>query len=318
MDEQDLDAEKPGHHGLEVNRRALLLGSLAASGVAVLGTASSTEASSVKGIQYLETSHGRLAYQVDGTLKGHLPLLLLQRFRGTMDDWDPIFIAALARDRQVIRFDSAGVGRSEGTTPDSIPEMAKIVNEVVVALKLPKVDLLGWSMGGFISQEFTLLAPEKVRRLVITGSGPGGVPEGPQADPKVIAVSVKPFNTDDDFRVLFFTDTEAGVAAARANAARLHAQKNIGPLTTSAAFMAQGAAIQKWNVRGVRDRLANLKLPILVANGISDAMVPSYGTYVIAHEAPNAKGLLYPDAGHAFLFQYVQEFTNEVNKFLSV
>ncbi len=228
--------------GERFDRRTLLLGSLVASGTIALSGTNFASAASAASVQYVNTPDGKLAYRIDGNRNGQLPLLLLQRFRGTTDEWDPAFIAALAKNRQVIRFDSTGVGRSEGTTPDSILEMAKIVDGFVDALKLPEVDVLGWSMGGFIGQEFALLAPSKVRRLIIAGSGPGGAPEGPQADPNVIALSAKPVNDDSDFQTLFFADSETSHAAGRAYLARLQAQKNIGPATTSAAYMAQGAA----------------------------------------------------------------------------
>lgn len=92
----------------------------------------------------IETGDGRLAIRLDEP-EGGIPLLLLQRFRGTMDDWDPAFITAVARDRRVIRFDSAGVGRLNGTVPETIGGMAVIAADVVAALEWSRVDVLGRS-----------------------------------------------------------------------------------------------------------------------------------------------------------------------------
>ena len=132
-------------------------------------------------IQWLETANGRLAYRLDGP-GGGIPLLLLQRFRGTMDDWDPAFIAAISVDRRVIRFDSAGIGRSEGQVPDTIAGMAAVAAGVVAQLGLTQVDVLGWSLGGVVAQQFTLDFPHLVRRLIVAGSSPGPVADGPPAN----------------------------------------------------------------------------------------------------------------------------------------
>jgi pimeloyl-ACP methyl ester carboxylesterase len=152
-------------------------------------------------IQFVVTKHGRLAYRIDGS-GGDVPLVLLQRFRGTIDDWDPAFTASLTSSRRVIRFDSAGVGRSDGRTPESVSEMAEIARAFLKAINTNKADLLGWSMGGFIGQHAALDAPEIVRRLIIAGSGPGGVPEGPQPHPKVFEIATKPQSEDRDFLFL--------------------------------------------------------------------------------------------------------------------
>ena len=265
-------------------------------------------------IQFVETKYGRLAYRIDGS-GGDVPLVLLQRFRGTIDDWDPAFIASLTSSRRVIRFDSAGVGRSDGRTPESVSEMAEIARAFLKATNIDKADLLGWSMGGFIGQHIALEAPQIVRRLIIAGSGPGGVPEGPKAHPKVLEIATKPQSEDSDFLFLFFTDSESGRAAGKANVERIKAVANKGPAVTVESFMRQGKALATW--AGVRPRLGELKLPILVANGVSDVMVPAYGSYVISQEAPNAKLVLYPDAGHSFLFQYINDFAGEIEPFLS-
>ncbi len=298
-----------------LSRRGLL-GVTAASAAAIgLGFAPTSASAAAAKIRYVETPHGRLAYAIDGERDSRPPLVLLHRFRGTIDDWDPQFIALLSRSRQTIRFDSAGVGRSEGTPAATIEEMAVIADEVLAALNTARAHILGWSMGGFVGQELALRSPEKVRRLIVAAAGPGGLTEVPPTDPKYIEVAGKPVNVDEDYLTLFFPDSDDGRAAGRAYLARLKAQKDIGPLPSMAAVQAQGMAMGRW--QGVRARLKQLTLPVLVANGVHDVLMPAFGTYVIAREAPHAKALLYPDAGHAFLFQYAADFTAEVDKFLA-
>src|SRR5271156_6143511 len=157
------------------------------------------------------TRFGKLAVRVDGGAELP-PLLLCQRFRGTMEEWDPEFISRLAADRQVIRFDSAGIGESEGETPNTVAAMAEIVPDLLDALRIERTDLLGWSLGGYVAQIVALNWPQRVRRLVIAGSGPGG-PDGPPPHPRVAEIAAKQNATREEIRFLFFTETEAGIAA---------------------------------------------------------------------------------------------------------
>jgi pimeloyl-ACP methyl ester carboxylesterase len=121
------------------------------------------------------------------------------RLRGTIDHWDPAFIEVLSDKRDVIVFDNAGVGLSSGTVPPAIATMADHALEFADALGLPAIDLLGWSMGGFVAQAVALKRPELVRRLIIAGSNPGKVPGTRPSPAKVWQVASKPANDDEDF-----------------------------------------------------------------------------------------------------------------------
>lgn len=261
----------------------------------------------------IETSHGRLAIRLDGP-KGGIPLLLLQRFRGTMDDWDPAFIAAIARDRRIIRFDSAGIGRSQGTVPETIGGMAAIAAETVALLGSPQVDVLGWSLGGAVGLELALNFRPMVRRLIVAGSSPGPVSDGPQQHPRVPGVMTKSENDEDDFLFLFYPPSDSATAEGRKSLARIRSQRDQGPATSTLALMAQVKAISAWP--GVLHRASELRLPILVANGAHDVMIPAYRSYVLSQQAPDAKLILYPNAGHAFLFQDIEGFARDIEQFL--
>jgi pimeloyl-ACP methyl ester carboxylesterase len=260
------------------------------------------------------TPHGITAVRIAGDPVGP-PLLLCQRFRGTMDDWDPEFVAMLARGRRVIRFDSAGVGESGGITPHTVRGMAEIVPALLDALKIGAVDLLGWSLGGYVAQTVALGWPTRVRRLVVAGSGPGG-PDGPSPHPRVAEIAAKLAPTDEDIRFLFFTDSPHGHTAARLHFDRI--RRNERPPVAPEAGMRQREAIVAWwkGEGAARAQLSELGTPVLVANGVADVMVPAEHSFAIARNAPNAKLILYPGAGHAFLFQYAHDFSAEILKFL--
>jgi pimeloyl-ACP methyl ester carboxylesterase len=266
------------------------------------------------GSKMVATRFGKLAVRVDGDAD-MAPLLLCQRFRGTMEEWDPEFISRLAVGRQVIRFDSAGIGESEGETPNTVAAMGEIVPALLDSLKLDRTDLLGWSVGGYVAQTVALNWPRRVRRLIIAGSGPGG-PDGPPPHPRVAEIAAKEVPTLEDLRFLFFTDSEAGVAAADRHFTHIRVSEH-APVSAESGRRQREAIVAWWKGNGAaRDRLAELSLPVLVANGVRDVMIPTEHSFAIARTAPNAKLVLYPDAGHAFLFQYAEEFTREVLAFL--
>lgn len=263
--------------------------------------------------QVAVTRRGKIAYRVEGHGP---PLVLLQRFRGTMDDWDPAFLAALAARRSVIRFDSLGVGETGGEAPDSVAGMAAVAIAFLETLGDAPVDVLGWSLGGYVGQLVALDAPARVRRLVIAGSGPGAVPEGPAAHPRVAAIAVKREADAEDLLFLFFTPSPASRAAGAAHLDRLRATPH-KPVRQKTGLRQRAAVVAWTSGEGdARPRLAALQMPVLVANGTQDVMVPAFRSFVLAQEAPNAQLILYPDAGHAFLFQHIESFTRDVLAFL--
>src|ERR1700722_17054909 len=130
-----------------------------------------------KGYSELANQAVRAANGVDygyrdtgGGRQGEVPLVLLQHFRGNLDNWDPALIDALAATRRVITFDNAGVGGSAGTTPDTIEQMARDAIAFLAALQFGQVDLLGFSIGSFVAQQIAFVRPAIVRRLVLASS----------------------------------------------------------------------------------------------------------------------------------------------------
>src|SRR5215472_7501972 len=126
----------------------------------------------------LEAANG-IAYayrRIGNAARGVPPLLCLQHFRGNLDNWDPALVDRLAQDREVILLGNRGVGASTGTVPDNVPDMARDVLRFVDVLGLGQIDLLGFSLGGFVAQELVLVRPRLVRRLVLAGTAPQGAP----------------------------------------------------------------------------------------------------------------------------------------------
>ena len=141
----------------------------------------------------VEVDGVRVAYRASGEHHEGVPLLLLHRFRATMDDWDPALIEALATARRVIAFDSLGVGESGGATPATLEEAADFAALLVRTLENAPADFLGWSMGGMTAQILALRHPTLVRRLVLAGTlPPGGTPEVVPSPPAWSQIAGKP------------------------------------------------------------------------------------------------------------------------------
>lgn len=272
-----------------------------------------------------ETLHaeGRLAryaYRDFGREGVTPPLVLLQRFRGTLDHWDPAFLEVLAQDRRVIIFDNAGISESTGEVPTTMEGMAEAAYDFLTALGLDEVDLLGWSVGGFVAQLVTLDHPELVRKLIVAGSGPGGVPGTPELDPRVVEYMTLPVPTEEAFLHLFFGLTEEGKRIGKESLARLETRLQQSKADVPAeAWMRQLQAIQRFagGTGAAWSRLEELTLPVLVANGSHDVMVDSGNSFAMAQKLPNARTVFYSGAGHAFLFQFPEEFGGVVLDFLS-
>jgi len=268
--------------------------------------------------RFIDANGIRYAYRSFGKESG-VPLVFLQHFRGTMDNWDPAVVNGLAKDRPVVLFDNAGIARSGGETPDNIAEMARDALAVIQALGLRQIDLLGFSIGGFVAQQVTLDRPDLVRRVILAGTGPQGGEGMDTFSPEVQAVATQEKAKPEDLLFLFFAPTETSQAAGRAFLGRLGARKeDREPPSNDQVRRAQLVAIQAWGTpQGERyARLREIKQPVLVVNGNNDIMVPTVNSFILSQHLPNAQLILYPDSGHGSLFQYPALFVEHASLFL--
>jgi pimeloyl-ACP methyl ester carboxylesterase len=248
-----------------------------------------------------------------------VPLLFLQHFRGNLDNWDPDLVDAIAEQREVILVDYAGVGGSSGRPRTDVTASAQDILAFTDALGLRRIDLLGFSLGGFVAQEVTLIRPQLVRRLVLAGTGPQGGADMHGFTPDVYALAASDEPTGDDLVSLFFSPSQHSTAKGWEFIQRIFTrQEDRDEPTDLRARDAELDAITKWGVPDPTrlNRLAAIKQPVLAANGENDIMVPTKNTELLGKHLPNATVKIYPDSGHGFLFQYPAEFAAEVNTFL--
>jgi pimeloyl-ACP methyl ester carboxylesterase len=251
--------------------------------------------------------------------EGTPALVLLQHFRGNLDNWDPALVDALARDRRVVTFDNAGVGGSTGTTPSTITQMARDAIAFLDALELDEVDLLGFSIGSFVAQEMSLTRPALVRRLVLASSAPRGAAGMHGWAPEVIGAVGGRERSAEGYLGVFFTGTAASRQAGLETAGRMAARReDRDQLTTWQTRQAQYAAVCDWGIpdHAQLQRVSAIDMPVFVANGDSDPMVLPHFSHLLGGLIPQARVKIYPDAAHGFLFQLHTEFARDVDAFL--
>ncbi len=249
-----------------------------------------------------------------------VPLVLLQRFRGNLDNWDPALIDALASNRRVLAFDNAGVGSSTGATPNTVEQMAYDAIAFIAALDLDPVDLLGFSIGSFVAQQIALTRPALVRRLILASAAPEGAVGMHGWAPDVIGAVGNPQPTPEQYLDVFFTHSTESRQAGQENLQRMSTRtQDRDKATTWPTRQAQYDAVCRWGIpdHGRLQQLSCLELPVFVANGDSDPMIPPHYSYLLVGLIPQAKVKIYPDAAHGFLFQHAAEFAADVEEFLS-
>jgi len=273
--------------------------------------------------RFVDAANERYAYRRFGARDtAALPMLCLQHFTGTLDNWDPAVIDQLASDREVILFDNAGIGRSTGTVPPTVAGMATHTFAFLDALGLDRCEVLGFSLGGMIAQQMVLDRPSIFRRIILVGTAPRGGEDIMHLEkPRLAQYLTDP--TLQGYAVLqkiFFTLTAASQRAGEAFIGRLQLRTEDRDRPSGAEVaIAQTAAFREWE-QTTGERFAELHRiaePTLVVNGVHDEMIPVRNSYWLAEHLPNAVLLVYPDAGHGSLFQWHDSFVNQVSQFLA-
>jgi pimeloyl-ACP methyl ester carboxylesterase len=271
--------------------------------------------------QHVVAADGGTEYAYRDLGESEVPLVLLQHFRGNLDNWDPALVDALVADRRVVTFDNVGVGATTGKTPNSVEAMAHGAIAFLEAMDLRGVDLLGFSLGSFVAQEIALIRPDLLRRIVLASSAPQGAAGMHGWAPEVIGAVGVPEVTPQGYLSVFFAPTDTSRAAGEQAAGRIFGARTTGrdEPTTWQTRQAQYDAVCAWGIpnHSLLQRVAAIDLPVFVANGDTDPMVQPRYSHLLAGILPDARVRIYPDSAHGFLFQHHREFAADVNAFLA-
>jgi len=267
--------------------------------------------------QFAEAKGIRFAYRRFGNQAG-VPLVFNQHYLGTMDYWDPAVTDGLAKEREVILFDNAGVSSSSGQVPTSFQEMGANAITFIKALGLNKVDVLGFSIGGLVAQEITVQAPDLVRRLILVGTGHRGMDMSASKSGEIFSGTYTP--PEHLWLSVHFTPSAPSRAAGLEFLKRKHLrQQDRDPEVTEQVGAAQYGAIGKYIApsEGALEYLKSIHQPTLIVQGSNDVIIPTTHSYTLQHNLPNAQLVIYPDANHGSFYQYPELFVAQANQFLS-
>jgi len=287
---------------------------MASDSTAAFASADLQEIQAANGITYAFRRVG--APSPDG-----IPLVLLQHFRGNIDNWDPALVDGLAAERDVIAFDNTGVGGTTGTTPDTAEQMADDAIAFLDALGLGEIDLFGFSLGGFVAQAIALAHPARVRKLVLASTGPKGAPGMESWPDDVVAALVTPDAPGpEQVMQVFYSDTPASQEAGGASLGRIFTRQEgrdaeVSPEARKTQYY---DAVLSW---GVPDwsavaKLTTITQPTLIFQGDNDAMIATRASHTLAGLIPDARIVIYPDASHGAIFQYAAETVAQTLEFL--
>lgn len=268
--------------------------------------------------RYLDVNGERIAYRTLG--KGQ-PIVLVNRLRGTLDTWDPLFLDRLARHYRVITVDFPGIGYSQGVQPDDTGKAAAFVGDFASALGLKQFVALGWSWGGLVAQALLLDRPQQVTQAILVGTVPPGA--NPVAMQQAfLDAAVKPVNDLADEQILFFEPRDEGSrAAAKASHDRIYARPGVTekipakPEQLQAYFKA-GKAFHD-DAEDRRGRLMRTTTPILVICGDNDPGAPGQNWFPLMGQLPTAQLLMFPRTGHAPQHQHAELTVDYIRVFLS-
>ena len=265
--------------------------------------------------RYIEIDGIQYAYRIFGNPSDE-PIVCLQHFTGTLDNWDPIIMNGLASERLVLIIDNKGVGNSGGEVPDNVPDMSKDVIKIISFLGITKCDILGFSLGGFIAQTIAALKPDLLRKIIIVGTAPQGA-KTLHSFPGLIenTFSLEPAEI---FLSIFATKSEKSRSKLKAALERLSERKvDKDKEISMAGIQAQIKAITSWGTDPVTIDLSKIPHPVLIIQGSNDEMMDSAASLELYRQIPNAVLIYYPDSAHGSFFQYPELFVNQANSFLN-
>jgi pimeloyl-ACP methyl ester carboxylesterase len=263
----------------------------------------------------LQVDGAQIAYRRLGNGR---PLLVLNGFAATSADWDPSFIDGLASSNELILLDNRGIGRStDNGQPFDIAKLADDAARVIEVLGIERVNVLGWSMGGFIAQTLALQHPGRINKLILLSTDPGGA-DADRASAAVwsqlIDTSGAPHDQAKRLLSLVFPRAIAEsiyrefgdiVAAARAQ------------LSTDLVNR-QVAAMDVWHRTGIGNRVGEMNVPVLIATGSEDIVIPPSNALRLVNAIPGAWLAQFNGGGHAFMYQYPRPLADLINCFLAI
>jgi pimeloyl-ACP methyl ester carboxylesterase len=262
----------------------------------------------------------KLAYYTRGSGE---PLIMIMGFRGTMAFWDPAFLEAMEKNYTLILFDNRGIGLSTDTEQDetTIAQMAKDTVELIKTLGYDEVNVLGWSMGTRIALDMAINFPDYIKSLILCAPNPGGQYQAKRPSNLTSKLDSIDLPLEEGLS-LIFPDTLEGLDASKAFVLRLSKAIIEGTVPNdfkvdSTPIERQALALKTWDASDyLYEKLPTIKIPTLVAGGLSDVIDNPENVRIVANRIPFAWTAYFKGSGHYFLSQNHREFADLVNIFI--
>lgn len=266
---------------------------------------------------YVQLAGDRIGYRSIGT---GTPILMLTRFRGTLDTWDPLFLDGLANTHRVITVDYPGVGYSGGKLPADVEGVVDFVKAFATKVGLPRFAVLGWSWGGIAAQAVLLRHPAMISHAVLIATGPPGRGQA-EVQPEWLARAVRPMNDLADEEILFFEPkSAASLIAAKRSHDRIYARAALERRIPAEPVVFQSffeiARVFKADADGRLEQLKRSQVPILIISGDNDPSVPATNWYPLIGKIPRAQITVLPQSGHGPQHQYPALSVKYIKAFL--
>lgn len=268
--------------------------------------------------QYVDVDGDRIAYRA----MGHGPLILLvNRLRGTLDTWDPLFLDELASRYTVVTVDYPGIAYSQGQLPDDMAAVSRFIDGFAGAIGADRFALLGWSWGGLAAQAYLLDHPQRVTHAILVGTNPPGRNAIP-LQPEFLERAFKPVNDLADEEVLFFEPASAASRGhAQASRGRIHARPGVDARipSTPESFAPYFKAAERFHEDpgNRRERLAQTPLPILVVSGDHDTSTAGQNWFPLIGSMRNAQFVYFSETGHAPQHQHPALIARYIHDFIA-
>jgi pimeloyl-ACP methyl ester carboxylesterase len=266
--------------------------------------------------QFADINGRKIAYRSIG--QGE-PMILCQRFRGMLDDWDPAFLDELAHHYHVIIFDYTGMASSTGTPHTDMKGFASDVADLASALNLKKIIVGGWSFGGWVAQIVTTEFSDLVSQTFLIGTRPPGKISH-QLEDIFIKTAYKPVNDFDDEIILFFEPiSELSRKKAKESHDRI-AQRTIDkdiPVTLDQLqFYGKGGEDYVKDPYNARAKLTSTTIPILVISGDHEICFPPENWFELNRKLPTTQVVVIPRAGHGPQHQFPEMVAGYIHSFI--
>ncbi|MGE0423617.1 MAG: alpha/beta fold hydrolase [Reyranellaceae bacterium] len=268
--------------------------------------------------QFVEAKGRTLAYRSIGTGK---PIVLCTRFRGTLDDWDPAFLDALAANGlRVITFDYSGLGLSTGTPTYNPIEMVQDPRDLIEALELRDVVIGGWSIGGMAAQAMLALHPRRLSHAVLIGT----VPPGPNVKPAeqlfYDTAGLETYGIEEETILFFEPRAQASREAARRSVARIaqrRSERSVPvPIDFARAKLGTDPKTPMFPAEPILEAMKRTAIPILHVGGDHDIIFPVENWYALNQTLPTLHLLTFPQAGHGPQHQHPRLSADAIASFI--